>query len=411
MPRSIIPLNDQKCRTAKTTGTAKKLFDGGGLYLLLTESGSKLWRQKYRFAGKERTLSLGAYPEVSLLDARKKRAETKKILDGGKDPNAERRKEELIGDVARLNTLPSVGREWLKSNRPNWSGKYSDKLCLRLENDIYPWFEKTPIAEIEAPEILAALRRVVERGALYTAKRLQSYLSQIFRYAIATGRAKRDVAADLRGALPRHSGKNYPMILDPVRIGELLRASYNYKGSIVVKHALMLAPILFCRPTELRSMEWTELSQGFETYTIPPERMKGRLPHLVPLSRQARNILKEMQDYTGSRKHVFSSPMKSHKYISENTVNDAFRSMGFGGDEICGHGLRHMASTLLNEAGWPSDVVERQLAHTDKNIVRGIYNKAQYLDERRRMMQVWSDYLELLRHGQYSEAEKMLKQN
>ncbi len=390
-------LTDTKIRTTKSQEKDFKLADEKGLYLLITAKGAKYWRLKYRFAGKEKKLALGVYPDISLAEARNKRDEARKMLANGTDPGVFKQITKQTIKSAAENSFEAIAREWFAKHAPNWAESHSDKIIGRLENDLFPWLGNRPITEITAPELLIILRRVENRGALDTAHREQQYCGRIFRYAIATGRAERNPAADLRGALPPVSKENhYATILEPKAIGALLRAINGYKGHLATKCALQLAPLVFLRPGELRMGEWHEFNFETAEWRIPAERMKMPSPHIVPLSRQAISILLELQPLTGDGKYVFPSIRTASRPLSENTVNAALRRLGYTGDEMTGHGFRSMASTLLNEQGWNSDAIERQLAHAERNSVRAAYNHAEYLPERRKMMQHWSDYLDSL---------------
>lgn len=406
MARRIPPLTEMACRK-KTYDPAggNKLFDGGGLYLELRSSGAKLWRMKYRFAGKERLLSIGSYPEVSSEQARASRAEAKALLAKGVDPSMHRRIEKSTRELAVATTLRAVAEEWIERFSPGWHESHTRTIEVRLKNDVYPWIGERPIGDLLAPELLTVLRRVEKRGALETAHRIRQYFSLIFRYAISTGRVMRDPAADLKGALRSPIVRHYATITDPVEIGRLLHAVDGYRGHFVTRVALQLAPMLFVRPGELRGAEWDEIDLDAGEWRIPAIRMKMKLAHklngrqtdhVVPLATQAVAILRELEPLTGGGLYVFPSARTRLRPISDNTVNAALRRLGYGTDDIVGHGFRHMASTLLNEQGWSSDAIERQLAHKEKG-VRAVYNLAEYLPERRAMMQAWANYLQELK--------------
>jgi integrase len=388
-------LTDIAIKGAKPREKPYKLADEGGLFMLVTPKGGRWWRLKFRVGGKEKLLSLGVYPDVSLKDARQRRDNLRQQLASGVDPGAQRK----AAKVAGTDTFEAVAREWFAKFSTNWAKTHSDKIIRRLESDIFPWLGSRPVGQVTAPELLTCLRRVESRRALDTAHRAHQNCGQIFRYAIATGRAERDPAADLRGALPPVNGGHFATITDPAGIGALLRAIEGYEGTLVGRCALRLAPLVFVRPGELRAAEWSEFDLDEAEWRIPAERMKARVVHIVPLSIQAVAILRELQPLTGAGRYVFPSLRTPARPMSENTINGALRRLGYSGDQMTGHGFRSMASTLLNEQGWNRDAIERQLAHGERDEVRAAYNYAQHLPERRKMMQSWSDYLDGLRAG------------
>lgn len=394
-----MPLTHTAIRNAKPGEKPIKLFDGGGLFLLIAPAGGKWWRLKYRFGGKEKLLSLGTYPEVSLSDAREKRDQARKLLAADVDPGENRKAHKAAKADSSANSFEVVAREWFGKYAPNWATNHSDKIIRRLERDVFPWIGKQPIAEITAPELLTTMRRVENRGAVETAHRALQNCSQVFRYAIATGRTIRDPAADLRGAIPPSKGKHHASITEPKAIGELLRAIRGYQGSLITKCALQLAPLFFVRPGELRKAEWSEFNLDAAEWRIPAERMKMREQHIVPLSTQAIAVLRELQPLTGDGRYVFPGARTNGRPMSENTVNAGLRRLGYANDQMTGHGFRSMASTLLNEQGWHRDAIERQLAHAERDAVRAAYNYAEYLPERRKMMQAWADFLDRLTNG------------
>lgn len=388
-------LSDVKIRNAKPSDKQQKLSDGGGLFLLISTNGTKAWRLAYRHGGKQKLLSLGIYPAVSLKEAREKREELKTLLVKGIDPSAHRQAVKF----AAGDTFEALAREWHKKFSAIWSKSHSERILRRLEKNIFPWLGKKSIKEITPPELLAVLRRIEARGAVETAHRAMQNCGQIFRYAIATGRGERDVAADLRGAIPPSKTTHHPSIRDPQGVADLLKAIDSYEGSIITRCALQLAPLIFVRPGELRHAEWSEIDLERQEWRIPAEKMKMRELHIVPLSRQACLILKELEPLTGgpSGKYVFPSVRSNVRAMSENTVNAALRRLGFEKDQMTGHGFRSIASTLLHEQGWPSAVIERQLAHGERNKVKAAYNFAEHLPERKKMMQTWADYLDQLK--------------
>lgn len=393
-----MPLTEIAVRNAKARAKPVRLFDSGGLYLEIAPSGGKWWRFKYRFTEKEKRLSLGVYPEVSLKAARAKRDEARRLLADGIDPS-EHRQQSKSALAKGANSFETIAREWFAKFSENWVDTHSTKIIRRLERDLFPWLGARPINSITAPELLSALRRIESRGALETAHRAMQNCGQVFRYAVATGCAERDPTGDLRGALPPVKEKHHASIRDPRAIGALLRAIDGYEGSLVTKCALRLAPLLFVRPGELRRAEWTEFNLDAAEWRIPAERMKMREQHIVPLSTQAVAILRELHALTGARRYVFPGARSSSRPMSENTVNAGLRRLGYAKDEMTGHGFRSIASTLLNEQGWHRDAIERQLAHAERDNVRAAYNFAEHLPERRKMMQAWADYLDGLKAG------------
>ncbi len=374
-----------------------RLFDGRGLYLEITPTGNRWWRFKYRFAGKERRISLGVYPDVGLKKARDRRDEMRKRVADGIDPSAARKQEKLMALDAAANTFEAIAREWFEKHSPNWEASYSMKLLARLEANIFPWLGHRPIREIKAPELLSVLRQVESRGVLETAHRLMNYCGNIYRYAVATGRAERDISADLRGALLPSTPRHHASVTEPQGVAALLRAIDGYRGSNVTRYALQLAPLVFVRPGELREAEWSEIDLEAGQWRIPAERMKMKAKHIVPLSMQAGAILRALQPLTGNGRYVFPGARSRERCMSENTVNGGLRRLGWSGSEMTGHGFRSMASTLLNEQGWNRDAIERQLAHSERNSIRAAYNYAEHLPERRTMMQAWSDRLDTLK--------------
>lgn len=392
-------LTDTAIRSAKPQDKPGKLFDGGGLFLLVTPNGGKWWRLKYRFGGKEKLLSLGVYPAISLKEARKRREEAKEQIALGIDPGANRKaiKEAVRAEVN--NSFEIVGREWHGKQKDSWVKSHGDKILARFVNDIFPIIGKKPVNAVTAPELLEALRRIESRGAVETAHRTLQNCSQVFRYAIATGRAERDPAADLRGALGPIKHTGFASITDTTAIGALLRDMDAYQGNMVVRLALRMAPYVFVRPGELRRAEWAEINLDAKEpeWRIPAARMKMRKLHIVPLARQVVEILQDLQQYTGQSRYLFPSMRANSAPISDVTLLAALRRMGYDKESMTVHGFRSMASTLLNELGYNRDWIERQLAHGEKNSVRAAYNYAEYLPERRRMMQEWADYLDALK--------------
>ncbi|GGA01406.1 tyrosine-type recombinase/integrase [Dyella caseinilytica] len=393
-------LSDTGIRKAPHPDKPKKLADGGGLYLLLNPNGSKWWRFKYRYAGKEKLLSLGTYPDTSLADAREKRDAARKQLAAGIDPGAHRKAEKAAGEERAANSFEVVAREWHAKQSKSWVELHASRIMLRLENDIFPWLGTRPIADISAKELLATLNRIVDRGAAESAHRVLQNCGQVFRYAIATGRAERNPAADLRGALPSVKQTHLAAITDPNAIGALLRSIDGYQGSFVTKCALKLAPLLFVRPGELRQAEWTEFDLDKAQWNLPAEKMKMREPHLVPLAPQAVEILRELHALTGRGRYLFPSARSPQRPMSNNAVLSALRRMGYATDEMSGHGFRAMARTVLDEVlHFRPDYIEHQLAHAVRDPNGRAYNRTAHLTERKKMMQAWADYLDGLRAG------------
>jgi len=390
-------LTDTAIKKAKRRGKPYKLFDGQGLYLLVKLNGRKAWRFKYRFNGKEKLISLGTYPEVSLAQARDRRKDAREKVADGIDPSVVKRANKLARAEEGENSFEAIGREWFEKNSPRWSKSHTDRSKRLLEKDLYPWLGPRPVAQIDAPELLRVIRRIESRGAVDTAHRALQYCGMVFRYAIATGRADRDPSGDLRGALPPVQKKHHASIVEPKAVGALLRAIDGYEGHLVTRCALQLAPLVFVRPGELRRAEWPEINLENAEWRIPAAKMKMESPHIVPLSRQALAVLSEIKPLTGGGRYVFPSVRSRQRPMSENTVNAALRRLGYTKEQMTGHGFRSMASTLLNEQGWHYDAIERQLAHAERNGVRAAYNYAEHLPERRKMMQAWADYLDGLR--------------
>lgn len=392
-------LTDTAIRKAKTADKPLRLTDSAGLYLLVNPNGSRWWRLDYRHNGKRKTLSMGTYPDTGLADAREARDKARKLVAAGIDPSELRRAERVAGAERAANSFAALAEEWFAKQARGMAPATVEKTRSMLDSLIFPWIGNRPITEIEAPDILALLRRIEERGAHETAHRTKQRCGQVFRYAIASGRATRDPTTDLRGALTPVKVEHRPAITDPTSIGELLRAIEGYTGGFVVRCALRLAPLVFVRPGELRKAEWAEIDMDAAVWRIPAERMKMREAHTVPLAPQAVAILRELHPLTGAGRYVFPGARSPRIPMSEAAVNAALRRMGFDKATMTGHGFRALASSRLNELGWAPDVIERQLAHAERNKVRAAYNRAQYMEERQRMMQAWADYLDGLRTG------------
>lgn len=399
MAKRVMPLSEVRVRTAKPIDKPYKLSDGDGLFLLITPQEGKYFRLKYRFDGKEKLLALGTYPEISLADARQRRDEARRQVAHGIDPGA-LRKAMKQAESEETETFEVIAREWHAKFTHTWTPGHAVKIMSRLENDLLPWLGKRPIKEIKAPELLATLRRVESRGALESAHRIRTIAGQVFRYAVATGRAERDPATDLRGALPQPRTKHHAAITDPKEVAPLLRAIDGYQGDFITRCALRLAPMLFARPGELRQAEWAEMDLEEAAWSIPAEKMKMKHAHIVPLPSQAVEILTELKELTGTSKYVFPSLRSFARPMSNNTVNAALRRMGYDGDTMTGHGFRAMARTILDEVLQVNPfVIEAQLAHKVPDPLGRAYNRTTHLAERRKMMQKWAEYLDGLKAG------------
>lgn len=395
-----MPLTDIRVRRAITKDKPYKLFDEKGLYLLVTGSGSKCWRFKYRFTGKEKVLAIGLYPDISLSEAREKRDEARKRLVNDIDPSFAKQVFKQAERAVTENSFEAVAREWFTKYSSGWVKSHSYKILSRLERDVFPWIGQTLISAITPPELLGMLRRIEARGALDTAHRAHQDCGRIFRYAIAIGKCERDPSADLRGAIPPAKAKHRAAILEPTKLGELLRAIRGYQGDFVTQCALQLAPLVFVRPGELRQAEWSEINLDLAEWNIPAEKMKMRQSHLVPLAKQTVMILRELQPLTGHGKYLFSSLRTGTRPMSDNTINAALRRLGYSNQEITAHGFRATARTILDETlGFRPDVIEHQLAHAVKDPLGRAYNRTSHLQIRREMMQKWADYLDELANG------------
>ncbi|OQX04485.1 MAG: integrase [Thiothrix lacustris] len=394
-------LTDTACRNAKPTpeGKPQKHTDGGGLYLLVSAT-AKYWRYDYRFNTKRKTLAIGVYPDISLKDARCLHEDARQLLAKDIDPSTHKQVEKITHAARAGDSFETVALEWYGRFSVNWSETHKDRILSRFKDDVFPWIGKRSIGEITPPELLVLLRRIESRGATYTAHKVKQFCGQVFRYAVATGRAIRDPTPDLKGALPPTKSKNFATIIDPPQVGELMRAIYGYSGDFVTCCALRLLPLVFVRPGNLRAAEWSEFDLVAGVWEIPAGKMKGRRIHRVPLSRQAVTILQDLYPLTGRWRYVFPSIRNPRdRCMSENTINASLRRMGYTSDDMTGHGFRSMASTLLHELGFDSRVIEVQLAHQDSNEVRGIYNRSEYWKERTALVQRWADYLDTLREG------------
>ena len=407
-----MPTTDTAIRNAKPKAKPYKLPDGRGMYLLVNPSGSKLWRLDYRFDGKRQTLALGSYPDVPLAGRKLTTGEVikgardlcdaaRERIAGGINPSELRRLEKQSAKEVPTDSFEAMALAWIAKNRAGkWTAHYADTMRTRLAADLFPVLGAMRIGQIKAADVLKALRQVEARGALVIAKRLRQATGGIFRYAVGESLADRDVTTDLRDALACGEERHHASIIEPRAVGELMRAIDGYTGALVTRAALRISPLVFLRSGELRRAAWAEIDLAQAEWRIPAERMKAKVPHIVPLSTQAVAILKELQPYTGHGTYVFSGRVSESRPMSENTVLAALRGMGYTKEQMTPHGFRSMASTLLNELGWNKDAIERQLAHGERNKVRAAYNYAEHLPLRRKMMQAWADYLDSLASGQ-----------
>ena len=396
-----MPLTNTAVRNAKPGAKPAKLFDERGLFLMITPAGGKLWRFRYGFGGKEKLLALGAYPDVSLASARQKRDEARTLLADGTDPSEQRKAEKAIRAGLAANTFEAIGREWYAKTAATQAATTSEKLLRRLEVDVFPWIGARPIANLAAPDLIKIIERIEQRDALDTARRVHNAIGRIFRYAVGRGLTNRDPSRDieLSDILPPADVQHHASVTEPKAVGGLLRAIDGFTGTLTTRCALRLAALAFVRPGELRHAEWTEFDFDKAEWRIPAGKMKMKEQHIIPLSTQAIGILREIQPLTGSGRYVFPSERGDGRPMSENTVNAALRRLGYAKHEMTGHGFRSMASTLLHELGLPHAVIERQLAHGERNKVSAAYNFAEHLPERRKMMQQWADYLDKLKAG------------
>ncbi|SET68158.1 Integrase [Nitrosospira multiformis] len=391
-------LNDVAVRKAKPEAKPYKMADGGGMYLEVMPNGSKYWRFKYRFGGKEKRLAFGVYPDVSLSLARSRREDARKLLANDVDPGVVKQQSKHASKENAANSFEAIAREWFAKFSPQWAPSHADKIIRRLENDAFPWIGSKPIADITPPQLLAVIRRTESRGALDTAHRVKQNCGQVFRYAVATGRAERDPSQDLKDAIPSTKKNHFASITDPVQVGELLRAIEGFRGTFIVQCALRLAPMFFVRPGELRRAEWKDFD--FDKAEWRYFVTKTKTEHSVPLATQAVTVLRELQALTGHGRYVFSG-RDPKKPMSDAAVNAALRRMGYDTKtEITGHGFRAMARTILaEELHQKPEVIEHQLAHKVPDVLGAAYNRTKFLKERRIMMQAWADYLDNLKYG------------
>lgn len=399
MPRRVVPLTDARAKNAKPRLKGYKLADGGGMYLLVDPTGGKYWRLKYRIEGREKVLALGVYPEVSIAEAREKRELARKRFANGVDPGAVKKALKAAKVAETENGFEVVAREWYGNKAHLWSTSHAATVIGRLNLDVFPRLGARPIGEITASEVLKMLRAIEFRGALETAHRVRTICGQVFRYAVSAGRAERDPTSDLRGALKPYKKGHLPAITDPKALAPLLQAIDAYKGTHTVKCALKLTPLLMARPGELRLAEWSEIDFEAATWSIPAEKMKMGQDHIVPLSMQAVIILRDLHALTGRRKYVFPCHGKPNKPMSEAATAVVLHKLGYKGKQTA-HGFRATARTILDEVlQQRPDFIEHQLAHAVRDPLGRAYNRTSHLDERKKMMQRWADYLDGLRGG------------
>ena len=391
-------------RNAKPGSKARRLYDERGLYLEISPKGGRWWRFKYRIDGKEKRISLGVYPDVGLKEARDKRDSARKLVAQGVDPSQHRKAEKASRVENGKNSFEVVAREWIAKQASTWSEIHASNVMGRLEGNVFPWLGKRPIADISAQELLSVLRRIEDRGAIETAHRTLGICGAVFRYGVATGRAERDVAADLKGALQPVKPAHLPAVVDPKRVGALMREIEGYEGTLPVKCALRLAPLVFVRPGELRTARWSEIDLKAAEWKFIVSKTKS--PHIVPLATQAVGILEELKPLTGNREFVFPSARSPRRPMSNNAVLSALRRMGIPKEEMSGHGFRAMARTILDEVlGYRPDIIEHQLAHQVRDPLGRAYNRTAHLAERKEMMQAWANYLGKLHNESLEESK------
>jgi len=398
MPKRILPLTDLQVQKAKPKENEYKLSDGGGLYLLITPTGGKLWRLKYRFGGKEKLLSFKSYPEISLSQARQSREQARQLIANGVDPSEFKKNQAHQRKIEALNTFELVTMQWFETHKGRWSEGHSKHILSRFENDIFPVIGKKPLVDVKRRDLTVILEAVSKR-ALETAHRMKIAINQMLNYAVAHEYISQNPLGDTKGLLPKIVHKHMSAPTDPKDLAPLLRAIDSFPGSIVVKNAMQLSPMLFCRPGELRHAEWSEIDFETAEWNIPAEKMKMRHAHLVPLSKQALAILKELKPLTGHSKYVFPCQRTPLRCLSDSAINAGLRRLGFEKTEITAHGFRATARTILDEVlGFRPDIIEHQLAHAVRDPLGRAYNRTSHLADRKKMMQVWADYLDGLKH-------------
>lgn len=392
-----MPLSDPAIKKAKPIDKPYKMADEKGLYVLVNSAG-KYWRMDYRFNGKRKTLALGVYPDVSLSRARERRDEARQRIANGIDPSDLKKALKTLKAERSANSLEAVAREWYAKNLATWAPSHASKIIRRLEMYLFPWLGGRPVDEITPPELLTVAVRLADTGALESAHRLLQTCGQIFRYAVQTGRAVRDPSSDLRGALPSAKPVHMASVTEPKKVATLLRTFDAYEGTVIVRCALQLAPLVFVRPGELRNAKWSDINLDTSEWRFTAS--KNGPPHIVPLSSQAVEILREIYALTGDGCYVFPSARTKERPMSDNAILAAMRRMGIAKDEMSGHGFRAMARTILDEElGMRPDLIEHQLAHAVRDPNGRAYNRTAHLPERRKMMQTWADYLDKLKAG------------
>lgn len=393
-----MPLTEIRVKSLKPEEKTKRYFDGGGMYLEVTPKGSKYWRFKYRFGGKEKRLAIGVYPDVSLKDAREKLSNARKLLDQDIDPSQHKKDKKLLRVEAAQNSFRAISEEWIKKQASGWSEIHTNKVQRMLNKDLLPWLGTRPISEITPRELLNVLRKLEDRGALESAKRTKQVAGQVFRYGVAIGVCERDPSQDLKDALATPVKTHRAAVTEPKEVARLLLALDGYEGSPTVQAALKLAPLTFVRPGELRHAEWSEIDWEASEWKIPGNKMKAGFDHIVPLSKQALDALKEIHPLTGHRQYVFPSGRSPKRPMSNNAVLAAMRRMDIPKEQMSGHGFRAMARTILDEVlGYRVDWIEHQLAHAVRDVHGRAYNRTAHIEGRREMMQSWADYLEGLK--------------
>lgn len=393
-----MPLTDTAARQAKPKEKTYKISDSQGLYLEITPSGSKLWRLKYRIAGKEKRYAIGVYPAVSLSEARARRDEARKLISEGIDPVHARKEVQRQAVIAATNTFEALANEWLAHNTPRWAQSTAYKAALYLKKDLISCIGRRPVTEINRPELVELLRKIEERETFDVAKKCRQWLNQIFRFGLAKGLLQYNPATDLDVVAATGPARQHHPFVPVAELPALLSALTEYKGNFLTKSAIRLLMLTVVRPGELRAAPWSEFDLDKALWTIPAERMKMRRPHLVPLPKQAVTILRELHEITGNYDLVFAGRVDPKRCMSENTINKCLADLGYKNRQT-GHGFRHMLSTELNGRGYNKDWIERQLAHGDSDEIRATYNHAHYLEQRHEMMQWWADYLEQLETG------------
>ena len=399
MPKRILPLTDMQVQKVKPSEKEFKISDGGGLHLLVTPSGGKLWRLQYRFADKQKSIAFGSYPEISLSKARQYRDEARQLLANDVDPSVAKKDLAVKNKLASYNTFEAITRKWHETHKSKWSEGHAKHILSRLENDIFPVVGNKLITEVRRKDLSTLLEGVSKR-TLETAHRLKIAINQMLNYAVANELIALNPLGNTKGLLPKIEHKHMAAPTDPKDVAPLLRAIDNFSGSFIVKAAMQLSPLLFCRPGELRHMEWTEVNFETAEWNIPAEKMKMRQAHLVPLSHQSITILKELRLLTGHGRYAFPCHRTPQRCMSDNAINAGLRRMGFEKSEITAHGFRAMARTILDEVlQFRPDIIEHQLAHAVRDPLGRAYNRTSHLAERKKMMLTWADYLDTLKLG------------